>query len=157
MRTRFSKPIPGQSLTATPGNSPWEKPPQFTNVDKAMDFLIDKMLNPKQVAKLNVLLERKVPLEILVQTILFAGFTEGKWTYDMMVLLAKPLSGLLLTIYAKLHNGKPPPVMRINNNGIDPGLASVMAQQSTLEGLDTAPKEQPPAAQTFRSGGLMGV
>lgn len=157
MRSRFSKPIPGQSWTTTPGNSPWEKPPQFTNVDKAMDFLIDRLLNDTQITKICMLLKKKVPVELLVQTLLFTGFAEGKWTFDLMVLLAKPLTGLILTLYSKANGGKMPPTKLINNSGVDPGLASLMSGQSALEGLDTTPKPEEAAPEKMRSGGLMGI
>ena len=36
----FDAPIPGQSLTDTPGNYPWEHPPQYTDVDDILDIYI---------------------------------------------------------------------------------------------------------------------
>ena len=37
----FDAPIPGQSLTDTPGNAAWEHPPEFTDVEKAADYVWD--------------------------------------------------------------------------------------------------------------------
>ena len=31
----FDSPVPGQSLTDTPGNYPWEHPPQFVDPEEA--------------------------------------------------------------------------------------------------------------------------
>ena len=35
----FDAPIPGQSLTDTPGNAPWEHPPQYTGPELVLDGL----------------------------------------------------------------------------------------------------------------------
>ena len=37
----FDTPIPGQSLTNTPGNYPWEHPPQYTNIEDATEYVWD--------------------------------------------------------------------------------------------------------------------
>ena len=39
----FDAPVPGQSLTDTPGNYPWEHPPQFTDLNKAAEFVWDNL------------------------------------------------------------------------------------------------------------------
>ena len=31
-------PIPGSSLTGTPGNTPWENPPQYAAVEDVIEF-----------------------------------------------------------------------------------------------------------------------
>ena len=36
----FEAPIPGQSLTDTPGNAPWEHPPQFTDQCSMQVYLL---------------------------------------------------------------------------------------------------------------------
>ena len=39
----FDAPIPGQSLTDTPGNAKWEHPPQFTDVEEASEHVWDRL------------------------------------------------------------------------------------------------------------------
>ena len=43
----FDAPIPGQSLTDTPGNSPWEHPPQFSNVNDAAEYVWNTLHEPE--------------------------------------------------------------------------------------------------------------
>ena len=41
-------PIPGQSLTNDPTNpAPFEKPPEFTNVYEASEFIFETLLEPE--------------------------------------------------------------------------------------------------------------
>ena len=44
----FDAPVPGQSLTDTPGNYPWEHPPQFTDPEEASEY-IWQMLHRKEL------------------------------------------------------------------------------------------------------------
>lgn len=40
---RFDRPIPGQSLTDTPRNAPWERPPEFVEVGDVVAHYINQM------------------------------------------------------------------------------------------------------------------
>ena len=44
---KFSAPIPGQSLTDTPGKWAWEQPPQFTSFEEAADATMQRMFTNK--------------------------------------------------------------------------------------------------------------
>ena len=48
----FDAPIPGQSLTDTPGNAKWEHPPQFVKVDEAAEYIWDRLHEKKFYHKL---------------------------------------------------------------------------------------------------------
>ena len=84
----FDRPIPGQSLTDEPGNYPWEHPPQYTDLREARDRIFEGMTQEENAKQLITMLASDVPAEAIVRTVLFAGFTEGKWTVDMAALLA---------------------------------------------------------------------
>ena len=38
------RPIPGQSLTTTPKNAPYERPPELTDSTEALDFHLDNLV-----------------------------------------------------------------------------------------------------------------
>lgn len=97
---RFEAPIPGSSLTTTPGGAPYEKPPQFTDLDKAANYIFDKLVTPRQSARLIALVKAGAPLESIANTILFEGFSKGKWSPDMALLLLQPV---LLQVGAIIH------------------------------------------------------
>ena len=154
--SRFSGPIPGHSLTTPPKSQPWEKAPQFNNVDDAMDFIIRSTMKPKKIAKLVNLLKQGVPVEGLVRTILFAGFTEGKWSMDLMILLGETVSMLLAVIYKK-HTGKDPKIT-FNEGQADPQLADIMKNgpsQEMLNGENALPEG--PEEKEIPREGLMGL
>ena len=84
----FDRPIPGQSLTDEPKNYPWEHPPQFTDLREARDRIFNNLTEEEAVQQLLTMLSANVPAEAVVRTILFAGFTEGKFSVDTAILLA---------------------------------------------------------------------
>ena len=88
-------PIPGQSLTGELGNLPHEKPPQFTDVKKAMDFVFTRLIQPRNANRMLALMESGVPLTILVELLLRGGFGEGKWSAPMMFSMAPPLTVIM--------------------------------------------------------------
>ena len=95
---RFDAPVPGESLTAEPRNASWEHPPQFSKMPDAFEFIWGQMHQEPQLTQLISLLQTGVPVEALAKTLLFAGFTEGKWTVDAAVLLAEPVFMAILAL-----------------------------------------------------------
>lgn len=96
--SRFSAPVPGESLTATPQNMAFEKPPQFTDPEAATEFIWEQMNKRGNTLKLLAMLDKQVPVDGIVKTILFSGFASGKWTPDLAVVLAKPVVAMVMAI-----------------------------------------------------------
>lgn len=87
----FSHPIPGQSWTKPPKSTPWQKPPTHVDLQDAMHTLMDQLLEPQHLKDLLGLMEGGMSCDAITKTLLFTGFTTGKWTPDLMLMLYKPL------------------------------------------------------------------
>lgn len=83
----FDAPIPGQSLTQTPGASPMEHPPQFAKVEDALEYIWDTITTPKYTTQLLLLLKKGMPVEYIVNTVLFTGVAKGAFTVDTALLM----------------------------------------------------------------------
>ena len=94
----FDAPIPGESLTDTPGNASWEHPPQFTDVNEAAEHIWDKLHERNLLQQVITFLEDDVPVEAIARMILFSGFAEGKWTPDVALLLAEVVFKQIMAI-----------------------------------------------------------
>jgi hypothetical protein len=98
-RVTLSRSIPGQGLTTDPENpAPWEKAPEFTDLEDVLRYLLDAITQEESYAALMDLIANKTPLIELTQVILFKGFTEGKWNPDLMMIAAEPLTYMLLAL-----------------------------------------------------------
>ena len=106
IRNPFDAPIPGQSLTDTPGNNKWEHPPQYVEVEKASEDIWDLLHEPTKLEQTLLLLKSGVSIEALTKGILFSGFVEGKCTPDLAVLLTEIVFNQIMAIgmKAKIEN-----------------------------------------------------
>ena len=91
-------PVPGQSLTDTPGNYPWEHPPRFTEADEAADHLWNRMSEPEFAEQIIAMLDAGVPVEAIGRTVLFGGFLKGKFSPDVAFIIAVPVMKMIATI-----------------------------------------------------------
>ena len=97
--TQLGRPIPGQSLTTDPDNpAPYEKPPRFTSVHEASEFLFEKLIEEETYMQVMELLIDDMPIMDITQTLLFQGFTEGQWSPDLMLMLVEPVAYMLLAL-----------------------------------------------------------
>ena len=103
----FNAPIPGESLTTAPDMPrAWERPPQYTSQDKAMEAIYMEITVEDSLRKLINIINDGIPLDEIAQVILYKGYTEGKFAPDLMLLLIEPTLYLLISIadYADIND-----------------------------------------------------
>tara|TARA_E500000178_G_C16680709_1_gene599191 strand:- start:58 stop:642 length:585 start_codon:yes stop_codon:yes gene_type:complete len=92
-------PIPGMSLTTDPDNPmPHDRPPEFTNLHKALNYIFENAIEEENYSRFIKLMADGFPLMEVVQTVLFGGFYEGKWTFQLMNLLIEPTTYIFLAL-----------------------------------------------------------
>ena len=94
----FDAPIPGQSLTDTPGNYPWEHPPQFTDPAEATEYLWQTLHREEFLEQVIGMLDAGVPIEALGRVLLFGGFMEGKFSPDVAFIIAQPVMEMIASM-----------------------------------------------------------
>ena len=99
----FDAPIPGQSLTDTPGNYPWEHPPQFTDPAEVAEFLWQTLHQEQFLEQTIGMLDAGVPVEAIARVLLFGGFMEGKFSPDVAFIITEPLMKMILSIGVKAN------------------------------------------------------
>ena len=110
----FDSPVPGQSLTDTPRNYPWEHTPQFSTVEDASMQIWEGLHSDAAMEKVIILLEAGLTVEEIVKVIIFAGFVEGKFNPDVGLLLTPIVAKMVMAIgkkagVEKIKLGKPKP------------------------------------------------
>ena len=95
----FSAPTPGESLTTAPDmQKQWEKPPQYTEEDEAMEAVYLELTSEDNLMPLIDLINDKTPLDQIAQVLLYRGYTKGLYNPDLMLMLAEPTIYLLIAI-----------------------------------------------------------
>ena len=83
---------PGHSLTDAPGEAAWERPAVYSKPEDALKFVIKKVEDPDAEENFLRLLISGTPIEAIINTIVFAGFSEGYWTPDVGEVMKLPLA-----------------------------------------------------------------
>ena len=103
MIDQMSAPIPGENYTSDTKNYPWHRPPEHTDIDKAMDDITKKLLATDSNGSVLTMLEMGVTVAQLSQMLLMSGVEKGKWTIDFALLLAGPTAHVI-SLMAKAHD-----------------------------------------------------
>ena len=88
----FDGPIPGQSLTAEPKNSPWENPPMITDPMESLQMYMKRLTNEDVLEDVMDMLEIGIPVDIVSGSLLSMGITEGYHSIDVKLLIRPLLS-----------------------------------------------------------------
>lgn len=89
-------PIPGENYTTDTRNFPWHRPPQFTNMDDAIEYSIKYILDEERSDGYITLLEVGWSIVDITQMFIMGGIGRGLWTFDFGLLMAGPISHLFV-------------------------------------------------------------
>lgn len=90
--------IPGMSLTTTPGNRPWEQPPQFATLDQVVSYYTEKLTTEQSVDVVLQAMEANVSLMSLARTLIKTGIMKGVHSVDVGFVALPILIELMKTI-----------------------------------------------------------
>ena len=98
-RITLNRSIPGQGLTTDPDSPmPWEQTPEYTDLEEGLQYIFGLLIEPENYVPIMDVIDDGTPLMDITQGILFKGFTEGKWNPDLLMLLAEPMTYILLAL-----------------------------------------------------------
>jgi hypothetical protein len=98
---KFHAPIPGQSLTSSPGSHPYEQPPQFTALEDVTGYMFDKLTSPKVYRDLMRLLDAGVPFTYILEPMILQGVNNGVFNLDLGIMALKPVSVIVAGLAAR--------------------------------------------------------
>ena len=98
MSELLNAPIPGQSLTDTPKNYPWENPPEIVDPEEAVAMHLSKLNDPEVVDNVIDLLDLGVPVKALGESILTAAVAGGWHSIDVSLIIAPFIHEHLISI-----------------------------------------------------------
>lgn len=94
--------IPGQSLTKTPGSAQYERPPQFTEMMPALNFIFERLLREESLARIKVLLKGPVTVVELAKSVLWLGIQQGKWSVDLAFLMFQTVTAQIEAVAQRM-------------------------------------------------------
>lgn len=88
MRQSFQAPIPGQSLTTPPGSFPFERPPEITDPEEAIQMHLTRLNTPEMLEDILDALELDLSIRQLTEGLLRSAVAEGIHTIDISLAIA---------------------------------------------------------------------
>ena len=73
------------------------------NTSEAADYVWDRLSEPQFAEQVIAMLDAGIPVEAIGRIIIFAGFTEGKWTPDVAFIIAEPVMKMIAAV--GIHGG----------------------------------------------------
>ena len=96
---QFEAPIPGQSLTTTPKNYPWENPPEISDPEEAIQMYLTKFSNnPETLDAAFDMLSAGQTVRELTSGILRVGVANGIHSIDVGLLIAPVVHQFIKTM-----------------------------------------------------------
>jgi hypothetical protein len=85
----FNAPIPGQSLTTEPKGYPWERPPEITDPEEAIQYHLARLSEPDMLDGILDLIEvDELDVKTLTAGIMRGAVASGMHTIDVALLVA---------------------------------------------------------------------
>lgn len=91
----FDGPIPGQSLTDIPGNSPWERPSEYNTVEEVTDHYIKKFSDEDVMDDMAILFRIGADLKSVVGTTMTMGAMKGLHTVEAGMLAGPKIASFM--------------------------------------------------------------
>lgn len=95
-------PIPGANYTSDTRNYPWHRPPDITDMDKAIEYVTKDLNDGPDGFRYMSMLGAGIPVTMVTDFIVTKGIGRGKWAPDLGILAAGPIARLLI-IMAKTY------------------------------------------------------
>ena len=134
----FDAPIAGMSLTHELGARPWQSPAQYSNVDEAIRYYIERFQDKESEKSLLDVLELGVPVSIVANTLQLSSVMEGIHTIDSGLLVLPVLMELIMYIGDK-NKVKYDSGLKRGNTGVRDSLVA----RAIKEFKEESGKEEP--------------
>jgi len=108
-------PIPGENYTSDTKNYPWHRPPEVTNLDDAIQLSAKQLMDEEKSTGLLTMMQMGTPISLLTDIFVTSGIGAGKWTPDYAILLAGPVSHIMM-LMAKAEGIEPDLGIDLPNN-----------------------------------------
>lgn len=148
-------PIPGSSLTGTPGNTPWENPPQFAAVEDVIDFYTERLTDEDVAESIVKALESGLTVDSIAEQVITSAGMNGVHTYDAGILVHPVVRELIMYVgdlyavdYVESYE------KQAKNKKVPIDIAKQIAKEISME-VRKPPMQDTGDRMTGRVGGLM--
>ncbi len=92
MTPNFKRPIAGAHYTSDTRNYPWHRPPDITDYDGAVEYMINLINDTEKTEMVFAMLKIEAHIATVVSTLLLQTIAKGKIPIDLAILIAGPIA-----------------------------------------------------------------
>ena len=158
----FDGPIPGSSLTTELGSEPHERPPEIADPADAYEDLARRMTIPEAFERIAVAAELGTPVELIARAMVFSGWANGKYNFDVQYLIYGPFFELLMKMLDSAGIEYVPLAKRKEDQSLAKPLKQLEKQREKIKELtgeteeELEPEEIEETSDVPKRGGIMG-
>ena len=89
---KIDAPVPGANLLADTRNYPWHRPPDITDYDEAVSYMISRISQEEQAELVYSLLQIDTTVTTVVSGLLIQSIAKGKIPIDLAILISGPVA-----------------------------------------------------------------
>ena len=147
----FLAAVPGSGLTSEPGSQAYKNPPQYSTVDDAIDYYVNRLASDELAEQVITVLDMGVSVTDLAHIMQMHGVMEGKHTIDVSMLILPVLMEVIAligdTANIEYSMGTEEDPERSNHALVESAKLKMQKElkQKTLDGFskDIKPEEAP--------------
>jgi|TARA_E500000318_G_scaffold74060_1_gene68717 hypothetical protein len=99
IQARMNRSVPGESFANDPDTPlPFEKAPQFTSINKASEFIFEKITEEENYMQFMEVIAGGASLMEIAKVLLYSMYEEGKINPDLLILLIEPTVYILMAL-----------------------------------------------------------
>ena len=100
MTNLIQAPVPGQSLTDSPKNPPWERPSELSEVKDVVTYYIERLADEDVMDDMSILFDLGADLETVTETLQMTGAMKGVHTAEAGMLAGPVIASFLRSALA---------------------------------------------------------
>lgn len=138
----FDGAIPGQSLTGSPRQFAWERPPETADPEVAIIHHINRLSQPEIEDNVLDAIQFGLPISYLTDLALTGGVAQGIHSIDVSLVIA-PVVHEYIRSMAESSGLPYKEFFRQDSDTITPETRKELALEAVREALDKAPEDDP--------------
>lgn len=147
MLNQFDAPIPGESLTKAPGSMPFERPPEITDPEEAIQMHLSRLSKADKTQDLLDMLELDIDVVTLTEGILRSAVATGIHSIDISLAIAPVVHEFIKTTAEdagiEFNEGLDDPKEKQKRKAIDKAKAAKLVEKFRKENKNKKTEEEP--------------
>lgn len=147
MYNPLNGPIPGESLTKAPGSMPFERPPEITDPEEAIQMHLSRLSKSDKVQDILDMLELDIDVVTLTEGILRSAVATGIHSIDISLAIAPVVHEFIKTTAEdagiEFKEGLDDPKEKQKRKAIDKAKAAKMVEKFRKENKNKKVEEEP--------------